>query len=292
MLLFFIELGQKLNITHASAAVVPALVFSAIIMIMKPFLTMLSLGSLGYTKQTGFKAAVHLSQISEFSIILAVLAQKTGQVGETVTVAITLTALITIVLSTYLMNYDNSLYRRFSRALSVFERDDTKKEVSALKHYPLVLLGYERGGHEFIETFRRMQKPYIVIDYDPEVIDTLEHQRVNHLYGDATDLELLDEIGIHKSELVVSTIGNTETNQLLAQHIARHNPQAVYICHAVTYEEAELLYAAGATYVLLPHFIGSEQINTLIRRHGSDKKAFDHYRSEQAKTLSQLLLSA
>lgn len=137
-----------------------------------------------------------------------------------------------------------------------------------------------------------MQKPYIVIDYDPEVIDTLEHQRVNHLYGDATDLELLNEIGIHKSELVISTIGSADTNQLLAQHIVRHNSRAIYICHAASYDEAEKLYAAGATYVLLPHFIGSEQINSLIRRHGSSKATFERYREQQATMLSKLLLSA
>jgi hypothetical protein len=286
--LFFVELGQKLGISNIATAIVPAVVFSLIIMVTKPLLTLVSLGVLGYTKQTGFKAAVHLSQISEFSIILAVLAHGTGMVDETVTVAITLTALITIITSTYLMNFDDQLFRRLRRQLGVFERKETKKELIAGHHYPLVLLGYKKGGHDFIDTFRKLTKPYVVIDYDPNVIEVLEHQGINHIYGDAADLELLDELGIHTSELIISTIGDSETNRILIRHIRRHNKNAVIICHSTDYEESDGLYDAGATYVMLPHFIGGEQINSLIRQHGSDRRAFEKYRKHQAEILRKL----
>lgn len=289
VLLFFIELGQKLGISNMASALVPALVFSFIIMITKPFLTLLSLGVLGYTKQTGFKAAVHLSQISEFSIILVVLAQNMGMVSPRVAVSITLTALITIILSTYLMNYDDSLYRRFKKTLSIFERKETKQELTALSHYPLVLLGYQRGGHEFVDTFRQMKKRYVVVDYDPSVIDLLEHQHINHIYGDATDLELLDELGVHKSELIISTITSFETNRLLLKHITRHNKHVSFICHASSYEDAEALYDDGATFVLLTHFLGSEQINTFMRKNGSGKRAFEKYRERQASVVGKAL---
>ena len=292
VLLFFIELGQKLNLTDVSSAIGPAIAFSLIILVMKPLLTQISLGMLGYTKQTGFKAAVHLSQISEFSIILAVLAQKMDLVGAHVAVAITLTALITILTSTYLMNYDNQLYRWLEKPLSVFERGDTKRELTALAHYPLVLLGYQRGGHEFVSTFRHMKKRYVVVDYDPTVIDTLEHQRINHIYGDVTDLELLDELGIHKSELVISTITDFATNQLLLSHITGGNVRTSFICHAVSYEDAEALYEAGASLVILPHFLGSEHINSFIREHGSSRRAFEKYRKHQADTVGKAILDS
>jgi Kef-type K+ transport system membrane component KefB len=281
LLIFFIELGQKLGLTNISSAWLPALAFSAIIMVTKPLLTLISLGVLGYTKQTGFKAAVHLSQISEFSIILVVLAERMGVVGANVAVAITLTALITIVLSTYLMNYDDWLFRHLRKPLSVFERPDTKKELTALSHYPLILLGYQRGGHEFIKTFRKMKKPYIVVDYDPAVIDALDHQHINHIYGDATDLELLDELGVHQSELIISTIADTETNLLMLTHIHQRNKRASFICHAASYEEAEALYAKGAAFVIMYHFLGSEQVNHYIRTNGSSKHAFEKYRQHQ-----------
>lgn len=278
IVLFFIGLGARLSLDNIGSAIVPALLFSGLVMVAKPFLTQVSLGVLGYTKQTGFKTSIHLSQISEFSIILVALATVSGLVGENLIAVITLTALITIALSTYLMQYGDGLYRRIQGLLSVFERAELKEELQALQHYPLVLLGYHKGGHEFIATFRKMKKPYVVIDFDPEVIETMEQQGINHIYGDATDLELLDEIGVHKSELVISTLGDSATNQLLVAHLKRRNKRTLFICHATSYDEAELLYEKGAAYVIVPHFIGSEQINSFIRRHGSNKEAFKKYR--------------
>jgi Kef-type K+ transport system membrane component KefB len=290
IVLFFIGLGQHLEIHHLSSAIVPALIFSAIIMVSKPLLTMISLGVLGYTKQTSFKTAVHLSQISEFSIILIVLGATMGLVTPDVTVVITLTALITIALSTYLMHFDDKLYRLLQKPLSIFERGETKRELKELQHYPLVLLGYHEGGYEFVRTFRHMKKPYVVVDFNPEVIDSLEAQHINHLYGDVTDFELLDEIGVHKSELIVSTLTDTATNHLLLGHIRRHNKHVIFVCHATSYDEAEALYEQGAAYVILPHFIGTEQINEFIRKHGSNKKAFEKYRRQHLIRLGNMAL--
>ncbi len=285
IILFFIGLGMKLGIDGVRSAIVPALIFSAVVMVVKPLLTLAALGVLGYTKQTSFKAAIYLSQISEFSIIMVVLAGTLHVAGEQVVAVITLTMLITNILSTYLVSYDEFLYRKLEGVLSLFERSDVKQEVHALSAYPLVLLGYHKGGHEFIRSFRKMKKPYVVLDYNPEVIEELEHQHINHIYGDVTDLELLDEIGLHKSELVISTIGDAATNMLIVSHIMRRNSGTIFICHAESYDEAEKLYKKGAAYVIVPHFIGSEQINSFIRKNGSNKRAFAEYRKQHLTTI-------
>ena len=288
IILFFIGLGVHMGFDQASAAIFPALVLAVVVMLFKPLFTLIGLGLFGYTKQTGFKAAVHLAQISEFSIILMTLAATMGLVNTHLTAVITLTALTTIALSTYMMQYDTKLYRLFEKKLSIFERSDTKREVKALKNYPLVLLGYHNGGYEFVRAFRSMKKAYVVIDYDPEAIDDLVQRNINHIYGDVTDLELLDEIGVQHSELVISTIGDVATNRLLAEHITRKNKNALFVCHAKSYDDAELLYEEGAAYVILPHFIGNEQISAFIRQHGSNKKAFQKYRQRHLVAIGRV----
>lgn len=292
IILFFIGLGIHLGIDQVGPAIVPALVISALVMVCKPLLTLAGLGMLGYTKQTSFKAAIHLSQISEFSIILIVLGASTGIASSHVVTVMTLVALITIVFSTYLMQYDDKLYMWLRRPLSIFERSKLKHELQSLGHYPLVLLGYRKGGHEFVRTFRQMKKPFVVIDFDPEVIEDMEGQHINHIYGDATDLELLEEIGVHRSELVVSTIGDTATNLLIVSHLMRHNKSALFICHASSYDAAERLYEKGAAYVILPHFIGTEQINSFIRKNGSDRKAFERYRLQHMVSIGKVAAEA
>lgn len=289
IVLFFVSLGGSLVVGNLGSAVLPALVISAVVLITKPLLTMISLGLLGYTKQTSFKAGVHLSQISEFSIVLIVLAVSKGIVDDKLITIAALTALITIAVSAYLMKYDDRLYRHFSKQLSFFERTETKRELKDLSHYPLVLLGYKQGGHGFVQTFRQMKKRYVVIDYNPDIIEIMENQHINHIYGDATDLELLDEIGVRRSELVVSTINDVNTNRMLAEHTSKSNEDAIFICHAANLDDAGSLYEAGASYVIVAHTIGNEHLNSFIKRNGSNKRAFTLYRKRHLLSLGNLV---
>lgn len=287
IVLFFIVLGESLNLQNLAAGIVPALLFSVVVLISKPLFIMTGLGILGYTKRTSFKAGIHLSQISEFSIVLVILAAEAGIVSEQLSAIITLVAIITIAASTYLMKYDDQLFTTLENQLRLFERRVVKDEKKHVDGYPLVLFGYHKGGHEFVKTFREMKQRYVVVDYNPEVIESMEHQHVHHLYGDATDLELLEEIGISQSELIVSTITDYDTNKTLIQHIHKVNPHAVFVCHADNYDEAAQLYYLGATYVILPHLIGSERIGAFMRRHGANKHAFEDYRQKHLVTLGK-----
>ena len=288
LVLFFISLGEQLDVRNITSALIPALVFSALALILKPLASMVSMGLLGYTKQTGFKAAIHLSQISEFSVILVVLAHEKGLASGHLVDILTLTALITIALSTYLMKYDDELYKRLAKRLSIFERHNVKADKRAAAGYKLVLFGYHKGGHEFIKAFREMNEHYVVIDYNPEVIETMVHQHINHIYGDATDYELLEEIGIGKAEIVVSTIPDYDTNATLLHYVLEKNDQAIFICHANDFDDAARLYDEGATYVMLPHFIGSERMSNFIRKNGSNKSAFDKYRKNHLIELGKV----
>ena len=287
VVIFFIVLGGSLQLSNIAAGLVPALIFSAVVILAKPVLTMTSLGVLGYTKRTSFKTGINLSQISEFSIVLVVLAVSTGIVRPELTDIITLVALITIAVSTYLMKYDDALYEKLEPHLQLFERKVVSEHKKPDVSYPLILFGYKKGGHEFVRTFKEMKKHYVVIDYNPEVVETLEHQHINYVYGDATDLELLEEVGVDQAKLLVSTITDFNTNKMLVLHVNRINPRAVIICHGDNYDEAAELYELGATYVMLPHLIGSERISAFVRRHGTSKGAFEDYRQKHLISLGR-----
>lgn len=291
IVVFFIALGENLEISHISSAILPALAFSALVMFAKPLIIMTTMGLLGYTKKTSFSSAVTLDQISEFSLILVVLGQKTGLVSEHAVVVITAVALITITLSTYMIMYSDKIYLLIEQRLKLFERRviEFDQESSGSGKYDIVLFGYRKGGAELVHTFKGMKKKFVVIDYDPEVIEMLEHHRLHYLYGDMTDIELLNEINLQKTKLVVSTVTDHTTNVFLIKYVLQENPKAVIICHSDTTDEALELYDLGATYVMLPHHIGSEKISSFIRRNGLNKSEFKHHREKHRTQLEALI---
>ncbi len=292
LVLFFVTLGETFTIATIQQYFWPAHVLALIVVLGKPLLVLSSLGFQRYTKLTSFKTALHLSQISEFSIIFVALAVSKGLVDNDLIAFIALVAFITIGLSTYLMKYDDRLYTLLAGWLRRFERRDIHETRQRMVHYPAILIGYHKGGYEFLRTFREMKKPYLVVDYDPEVIDHLEEQGVRHAYGDATDEEFLDEICADEARLVVSTITELSSNLTVLRYLRRHSEHTSFISHANNFADAQTLYQHGASYVILPHYIGSERISSYIRRHGISHHSLKAYRTKHLITIGKIALKS
>lgn len=280
IVLFFISLGSHLALADITAILPKALFLSFLVLVGNPMIVMTIMGLSGYTKKTSFKTGIAGAQVSEFSFILLLLANQLGQVSGEVVSLVTVVALITIAVSSYVIIYSDKLYDVFEKYLALFERKKVRSDHERRVHHELVLFGYHKGGREFLDVFLQLKKSYVVVDYDPDVIDILETKQYRYVYGDATDLELLSEINLESSRLIVSMITDFPTNQFLANWLISHNPHAVYICTADTIEQSAELYSLGAAYVILPHFLGTEKIGNFIKHSGLKKSEFKHYREK------------
>ena len=77
---------------------------------------------MGYRRRTGFLAGLTVAQISEFSLILAALGLRLGQIGEAEVSLITLVGVITIALSTYMILGSDQLYAWLEGPPRIFQR--------------------------------------------------------------------------------------------------------------------------------------------------------------------------
>lgn len=280
IIMFFIILGMQLSLENSYSILFQAIILSIFILIGNPLIVMVIMGIMGFTKQTGFKAGLTVAQISEFSLLFIALGFNNQQVSESTISLVTLVGIITIALSSYMIIYSDQIYLRIYRLLSVFERKDVIASEKHNKQYDAILFGYKKGGAEFIKVLEQMKKHFVVVDYDPEVVDTVTNRDIHFVYGDATDLELLGEIGLNKAKFVVSTISDNNTNVFLAKWLEKSNPQAVFVCAADDSKQASELYEEGASYVMMPHYIGSEKISSFIKRNGFNKGEFKHFREK------------
>lgn len=287
IILFFIALGSRLELNSVIEVLPQAILLSIFVLIGNPIIVMIIMGLLGYTKKISFKAGLAVAQISEFSLVLLLLANKLGKIDDRILSLATMIGLITIAVSTYMMLYDEKLYTWVERYLSLFERRRAHRARENNQKNELMLFGYHKGGREFIKLFGQMHKKYVVIDYDPEVIEHLERQKINYLYGDATDIELLQEAGLEEAKLVVSTITDGPTNMTLVKILNSTSRKPVFICHADSALEAEMLYDAGASYVMMPHYIGSEKISSFIKSSKLNKSEFKKFRQKHLEYLQK-----
>jgi len=285
IILFFIVIGSQMILGDIQQNIIPIILFSLFILVGNPLIVMVLMGSLGYTKRSGFQAGLTVAQISEFSIILIILGVSVGHLNSEILSLITMVGLITIAGSTYMISYSNQIYQKISKYLNVFERKKVKEKLKIEKEYDVILFGQNRIGFNILTALKKIKKSYLVVDYDPEVVSALSKYGVPNIFGDAYDIDFLEELPLGKAKIVISTIPDFEINELLVKTIKRLNKDAIVLVHSHQMDGASQLYEAGADYVLTPHFLGGEYVARMIGDFETNKTS---YKKEKEKHMRML----
>ena len=264
IVLFFITLGSQMVFGDIAMYIWPIVVFSAFILIGNPLIVMIIMGLMGYTKRTGFFAGLAVAQISEFSLIMIALGINVGHLSSDILSMVTVIGLITIAGSTYLILYANQIYSFISRYLSIFERKEIRMKAKIKREYDTILFGYNRVGFNMLNSFNRIKRKYLVVDFNPDTISMLSRFRIPCVYGDGQDTYFLSELALDKIKILVSTIPDFQTNKVILSETSKVNKNAVVILRADDVRDAKELYRHGATYVLTPYFLGGEYVSKMI----------------------------
>lgn len=276
VVVFFILLGSQMVVDNFVETVVPAIVLSLFVLVGNPLIVFLLMNLLGYHKRVAFMSGLTVAQISEFSMILVALGKEVGYLGDEVISLITLIGLGTIALSSYMILYADGLYRLVSPLLEILQiRKDLKNRKMKSKEYEVILFGYGRVGQDYVKKFKKMKKSFLVVDFDPLAVDKLGNDELDFEYGDAKDVEFLEELPLRKAKLIVSVISDFEVDLLLVKTIRKVNEKAVVIVKTSNLDQAEDLYQEGASYVVMPHYLGAKYALRMIGRNGLRLSAYE-----------------
>ena len=290
LIIFFIILGFNFPTTNLVPIIKNAVILSLFVLVFKPVIFMGLMALSGYTKRNNFLVGTTLAQISEFSLIVVVLGLSVhGTLLDSALLpTITLTMILTITMSTYMIIYSNKLYERIAGFVAFFEKKHIKEERTIKKEYDAILFGYNRIGFSILRSLKKIKQNYLVVDFNPDTIDSLKKFKVPCIYGDVYDIDLLQELPLDKIKLAVSTIPDFETNFLLIETVRLANPNAVIIVRAHQIKEALELYKKGASYVLTPHFLGGEYIAKMIENDKIDVEKYVEEKKKHVDTLKKM----
>ena len=268
LLFFFIDLGSGLNLSAAGLQLGPALVLSLFVLVGNPLIVVAIMGAMGYRRRTGFLAGLTVAQISEFSLILAALGLRLGQIGEAEVSLITLVGVITIALSTYMILGSDRLYGWLQAPLRVFQRSTPFSEISGSASGPVrvdvVLLGLGRFGSAIYRQLQTHHLSILGIDFDPQALRLAAAQGLPVQYGDSEDPEFTASLPLSSATVVVSTLPSLESNAAIRHGLETAGFQGHFI--ATAHDEAEVvkLEAIGAQRTLLPFLDAAERAAELI----------------------------
>jgi Kef-type K+ transport system membrane component KefB len=268
LLFFFIDLGSGLNLTAAGVQLWPALVLSLFVLVGNPLIVVAIMGVMGYRRRTGFLAGLTVAQISEFSLILAALGLRLGQIGEVEVSLITLVGVITIALSTYMILGSDQLYVWLQGPLRIFQRatpfSELKGSISGPAKVDVVLLGLGRYGSAIVRQLRADELSILGIDFDPQALRLAAAKGLPVQYGDSEDPEFTASLPLSSATVVVSTLPSLESNAAIRHGLESAGFRGHFI--ATAHDEAEVvkLELIGANRTLLPFLDAAERAAELI----------------------------
>jgi Kef-type K+ transport system membrane component KefB len=283
--LFFLSIGMKIPIPDPTLLIMAATI--VIFVIVSRFLTIYPLLSLaGSGRRSCFIASLNLSQISEFSLVVAALGVSYGHIEQRMLSLIIYAMAITSVLSSYFINGNHQAYLVFDRFLERMGFPSKVKEAVTEElgdHYPVVLLGFHRGARSFVDRMQAMApdllKKILVIDFNLEVLKELNDRNIKGIFGDISSIDTLEHVHVANAEIILSTIPDMllkgTNNQSIVTICRAVAPNALIVATADSVDQVDALKAKGANEVLLPYTLIGDHLANLVTdafRHGDTSR--------------------
>jgi len=273
-MLFFVGMGFQLDTNFTPNAVSLIIIFLVLCFIAKPVAVYLTLKLRGYDLRTAFKAALSLSQFSEFGMIIIFAGISIGLVSAEINAIAILLIVATMAISSYLIKYESLLFRYCENSLKkidvLFKSKKNEEESQNLKGYNIIFFGYYDLGKEFFSKLEGRGKKIMVVENDPQNIRILKNEKIPFVYGSIYNPYFLDRIDFNNVEIAVSSLVNAEDNKLIIKTIKRNNQKAIIIATAKSVSNSLELYDAGADYVIYPSYLNEQNVSVLLEDYTSD----------------------
>jgi Kef-type K+ transport system membrane component KefB len=278
--LFFVALGMTIPVPGLSVIGL-ALMIAAFTVMSRLVTTFTPL----YLMKQGLRAsllpAINLAQISEFSLVVIQTGVSDNHIAAETANAASFAFVVLAVLSTFVMARSDEVIRW---AIGPLKRIGLRDLDHGNGHAEegqegghgaagrIVILGFFRAASALLAEIER-QAPVLleqitVIDFNPNVYQTLLSRGLHVIYGDISSADTLLHAGIGKSEMIILSVPDAllkgASNEKLVRHVRTLNPNALIVATADLLSDVGELYAAGASYVTVTRLSDAHELFTVI----------------------------
>jgi monovalent cation:H+ antiporter-2, CPA2 family len=180
-------------------------------------------------------------------------------------------AVLSIIFSSITIAYSKPLYKIVSPMLTFFERKSgfhfMERKVDEILENHVVIIGAHHLGSPVVKFLQTEKVPFIVMDFNPHIVQKMRDDGVNVIYGDLGDPEILDSLQLEKSKLIISTARDMSDNELLLEECKRRKIRAKVVARAVDKDHAAALKKLGADYIILPEQVSGDFLVSQLKTH-------------------------
>ena len=278
--LFFVTLGFLVAPGVVVSKFGLIVILTLIVIVLKILVTFVVSSLFGYKGKTGIATSFGLAQVGEFAFVIfsASLALKILTPEETsIGIAVTL---LTLIFSPILYKSVVPVWRRMKSftvrypALSKLFMSGEKHDFdeSILKDH-IIVCGYGRVGSWVGKALKEYGIPFVVVEYNQKVVQELKEAGTAVIYGDPTEPEVLEAVGIRGAKAIILAIPDRVVQETLIAYVQTVAPDVKIISRAHRDEDWEKLKTLRVDKVIQPEFEAAvEIIRSVLISRGKNKE--------------------
>ncbi|QLK59875.1 glutathione-regulated potassium-efflux system protein KefC [Enterobacteriaceae bacterium Kacie_13] len=223
--LFFIGVGMSID--FGTLVHQPLLIATLLVgfMALKAALLWLVAPWLGVPKKQRGLFAILIGQGSEFAFVIFSTAQMAGVLPVEWAKALTLAVALSMAVTPLLL----VLAARMERNAP---QDDRPQDTIDDENAQVIIAGFGRFGQIAGRLLLANNVHTVVLDHDPDHIETLRKFGTKVFYGDATRVDLLESAGAAQARVLINAIDDVEANLQLTALAKEHFPNLKIIARA------------------------------------------------------------
>ncbi|VVB67902.1 Calcium-gated potassium channel MthK [Candidatus Norongarragalina meridionalis] len=133
------------------------------------------------------------------------------------------------------------------------------KKIASMRNH-MIICGYGALGKTIAGVLESRKVPYVVIDVDKRVCDSLAEQGIPCVEGDALDVAILQKAGVRNAKRVVAALNSDSSNVFLTLTVKDLTPGIEIATRAYTEDAVSKLHRAGADVIVMPDVIGGMEM--------------------------------
>src|SRR6266700_2430777 len=270
--LFFVAVGMLVQVQFIRDHPLLALGGVGVIMGGKTITAAVGPALLGYSGRVALLAGLAVSQIGEFSFVLAREGRAAGLLAEGPYQTFLAVAVFTMLLTPFLLEAGPALVDRveqvvpLDRLLPGFRpRGIAAGEQPLTDH--VIIAGYGLNGRNLAAALRTIRAPYLIVELNSQTVQQARGRGEPAFYGDATRDEILRALGVERARMLVAAISDPAATRRMVRVARALNPRIHIIARTRYVAEIPELTRLGADVVIPEEFETSVEIFARVLAH-------------------------
>jgi len=269
--IFFVFIGANIKLALIVYLLPKILLFTLAVILIKALIILFIFLWLKFHSKTSFNLSLYLFQIDEDAFILMSTAYLSHLISQEDYLFIISAVLLSLIITPLLIKNKEKIYRAirgltkkylpFLENFISFRIDSNQSPIDQLiiKDH-IVICGYGRVGSYIGRSLMMADIPYVAIDYNLYLVEKAKREGVNIIYGDPTDIDILDYAQIEEAKILVLALPERFSQEVIVLNAKKLNKDIVIISRVHKEADQKRMKDLGVDLVIQPEFEASLSI--------------------------------